>query len=392
MTDTPDFDALDIDRLRAVGSVKWSVFPEAIGMFVAEMDFGTAPAVTRALRRSVDSGLLGYLPDPVSDALSQACADWLRTAHGWDVRADRVHPVGDVLRALEIAIEFYSRPGSAVILPTPGYMPFLGLPGNKGREVLEVPLALHGGRRELDLDALDRAFRAGGQLLVLCNPHNPVGRVLSRAELLAVSEVVTRHGGRVFADEIHAPLVLPGATHIPYASLSPETAAHTVTATSASKAWNIPGLKCAQLILGSEADQAVWARIGPMAGHGASNLGVIANTVAYTEGGPWLDHVLAYLDGNRRILGDLLAEHLPGIGWAPPEGTYIAWLDGRGLGLGEHPADFFRERAGVAMTDGAACGAAGNGFMRFTFATSRPILERAVLQMAAALRSAGRSG
>ena len=201
----------------------------------------------------------------------------------------------------------------------------------------------------------------------------------------AIAEVVERHGGRVFSDEIHAPLVYDGHHHVPYASISVATAAHTVTAVSASKAWNLPGLKCAQLVLSNDADAALWSEVGFMAEHGASNLGVVANAAAYELGRPWLAEVMAYLDGNRRLLGDLLAKHLPDIGYLPPEGTYLAWLDCRALGLGDHPAEYFLEHGGVALTDGTACGAVGTGHARLNFATPAPVLERAVRLLAAAL-------
>ena len=387
--DPADFDLIEVEHLRAVGGLKWSAFPDAIGAFVAEMDFGTAPAVTQALHAAVDAGALGYLAPAVSASMSQAAADWHRAAYGWDLAPEQVHPVPDVLKALEVTLEHYTRPGSPVILPTPAYMPFLTVPPALGRDVLQVPLLrADDGRWLLDLEGIDAAYRRGGHLLVLCNPYNPVGRVFDRAELAAVAEVVTAHDGRVFSDEIHAPLVFPGHQHTPYASLSPATAAHTVTATSASKAWNLPGLKCAQIILSNEADGQVWERIGLMASHGASTLGVVAATTAFRSGGDWLDGVISYLDGNRQVLTSLLAEHLPEVGWTPPEGTYIAWLDCRGLGLPGSPADFFLEHAGVAVTDGSACGTAGEGFVRLAFATPRPILERAVTAMGDAVRTA----
>ncbi|MFT4134948.1 MalY/PatB family protein [Microbacterium sp.] len=388
MDDGIDFDAITIERLREIGSVKWSVFPDAIGAFVAEMDFGVAPPIAEALHASIDDGLFGYLPRSLSVAMSEACASWQADTYGWDVSADRVHPLPDVLKALELAIVHFTAPGSKVILPTPAYMPFLRVPPSLGREILEVPMRVDAGRYGLDLDAVDAAFRDGGELLILCNPYNPVGRVFTRDELAAVCELVDRHGGRVFSDEIHAPLVYAGRRHVPYASISDAAAAHTITATSASKSWNLPGLKCAQLILSNDADARAWEQLGPMAGHGASNLGVIANTVAYTSGRPWLERVIAYNDANRHALAELLVEHIPGIRYTPPEGTYIAWLDCRGLGL-DNPAQFFREQAGVALTDGLACGAPGAGFVRFVFATPRPIVERAVRQMADALARRG---
>ena len=384
MSRSPDFDQT-IEQLRAVGSVKWSQHPGAIGAFVAEMDFGTAPPVAAAMREVVDRGLLGYLPDDLDARLSQAFARFAHDRYGWDVAPERVRPLGDVVAGLTAAIEHFSAPGSAVILPTPAYMPFLYVPQMLGRRVLQVPMAYDAGRAVYDLEAIDAAFAADGNLLVVCNPHNPVGRVLETAEMQALAEVVERNGGRVFSDEIHAPLVFPGHRHVPYATVSPAAAGHSVTATSASKAWNLPGTKCAQLVLSNDADAQRWAEVGMLSEHGASNFGVAANIAAYEQGGPWLEDVLAYLDGNRSLLADLLAEHLPDVGYTPPEGTYLAWLDCRTLGLGDHPADFFREQAGVALTDGPSCGEVGAGFVRHNLATPRAVLEQSVRQMAQAL-------
>src|SRR3712207_6926244 len=189
------------------------------------MDFGTAPAVTEALHAAVDAAALGYLPPALLRGMSEAYAAWSADRYGWTVPPERVRPVAGVLAGLAAAIELFSRPGSPVILPTPAYMPFLTLPPALGREVLQVPMARDGDRYVYDLDALDAAFRAGGHLLVLCDPHNPIGRVLEPAEMTAVAEVVDRHGGRVFSDEIHAPLVYPGHRHVPYASLGEVPAA-----------------------------------------------------------------------------------------------------------------------------------------------------------------------
>lgn len=385
MTASPGFDDIGMETLRRIGSVKWSQYPGKIGAFIAEMDFGIAPPITKALHAAVDGGNFGYLPDWLSARMSEAYARWARDRYGWQVPPENVRPAADVIAALAAVIEHYSVPGSPVIIPTPAYMPFLTVPRTLGREVIQVPMVPEDGRLVYDLDALDAAFRDGANLLVLCNPHNPIGRVLTHDEMTAVAEVVNRHGGRVFADEIHAPLVYPGHRHIPYASISPLTAGHTVTATSASKAWNLPGLKCAQLILSNEADLEKWSAVGFYIEHGASTLGVVANTAAYESGAEWLGDVLAYLDGNRRLLAELLAEHLPQIRYTPPEGTYLAWLDCRELGLDDQPAQFFMAKAGVAMTDGSLCGEVGRGYVRFNFATPRPIIEQAVMQITQAL-------
>ena len=204
--------------------------------------------------------------------------------------------------------------------------------------------------------------------------------------MLAVAEVVEANGGRVFADEIHAPLIYPGQEHIPYASVSPAAAAHAVTGVAASKGWNLPGLKCAQLLLSNDADAAVWAERGFTFEHGASTPGAWATIAAYRDGRPWLDDVVRYLDRNRALLAALLAEHLPQVGFLPPEGTYLAWLDCRALDAGTQPspADFFLAQAGVMLTDGAACGEGGGGHVRLNFATPRPVLTEIVRRMAAA--------
>ncbi len=386
MTQTSAFDDVQIDDLREIGGVKWSTFPDKVGAFVAEMDFGIAPPITQALHAAVEIGGFGYLPQAVGKRLSAAFTEWSRDRYQWDVPAENVRPLADVIAGLEIAIQHFSSPGSAVIVPTPAYMPFLTVPGALGRDLIQVPMAFRDGRYVYDLDALDAAFEAGGNLLILCNPHNPIGRVLDRGELEAITAVVDRHRGRVFSDEIHAPLIYPGGKHTPYASTSVVAAGHTVTATSASKAWNLAGMKCAQLVLSNEADKELWSTVGMMGEHGAANLGVIANTVAYTVGGQWLDNVIAYLDISRRALEKLVQQHLPGVSYTPPEGTYLAWLDCRALDLGgQEAAEFFMERAGVAMTDGAQCGDVGRGFVRYNFATPRPIMEQTIEAMGKAL-------
>jgi cysteine-S-conjugate beta-lyase len=396
-------DQITEDELRARGSQKWSKGgPGVIGAFVAEMDFGVAPAIETALLDVIKRADYGYLTEHAVTEMAGACAAWQRDRYGWDVDPGRVRPLPDVITGLAAAITVFSRPGSPVILPTPAYMPFLTVPVGLGREIIQVPMATADGRYVLDLDGIDAAFKRGGHLLVLCNPCNPVGRVYGRDELTAVTEVVEANGGRVFADEIHAPLLYPGGTHVPYASLSWTAAAHTVTGTAASKGWNLPGLKCGQLLLSNDRDAATWAERGSAFEHGASTPGVRATTAAYRDGGPWLDDAVAYLDGSRALLARLLAEHLPEAGYQPPAGTYLAWLDcralladagarpasGRALPADVSPAEFFLAKARVMLTDGAACGAAGAGHVRLNFATPRPILAEIVRRLGDAV-SAG---
>ena len=384
-------DAITLDELQAQRTVKWTAAsPDGIGAFVAEMDFGIAPVIIDALERIVAEQNFGYLAQPLADDLAEACAEWQRNHYGWDVPPDSVHPLADVVKGLEVAMTHFSKPGAPIILPTPAYMPFLIVPHIFGREIIEVPMHDDAGHYTFDLDGIDAAYRSGGDLLVLCNPYNPLGRVFDRDELTALTEVVDRHGGRVFSDEIHAPIVYPGSQHIPYAATSDTAAAHTITATSASKGWNLPGLKCAQLILSNDADRDAWEPIGHWASHGASNPGVIANTAAYRHGEPWLADALDYLDDNRRLLADLLREQLPQVHYRPPAGTYLAWLDFRDVGLSASAGEFVTEHANVVVIDGPQCGTGGAGFLRLNFATPRPVLTEIVQRIADAVTSGPR--
>lgn len=380
------FDDITREQLSRPNSRKWSLHPDTVGAWVAEMDFGTAPEITRALHRAVEDGDLGYLAPATTLRMGQATAAWHEAEYGWKIAAENVHPISDVMSALAVAISRFSPSGSGVVVPTPSYMPFLSFPPILGHPVVEVPGEVVDGRWRHDLAAIDSAFRGGAHTLILCNPQNPTGTALTRDELEAIAEVVDRHGGRVFADEIHAPLCYGGARHIPYASISSITAAHTITATSASKAWNIPGLKAAQLITSNAVDEELYRAYDSDVLHGASTPGVIAATVAYTEARQWLAEVIEYLDDNRLTLERLLAEHLPEVRYAVPDATYIAWLDCSALDIDGSIADFFRTEAAVTVTDGALCGRGFERCVRFVFAMPRPILEQTVLAMAAAVQ------
>lgn len=367
-------------------SRKWSLHPGRIGAWVAEMDFGVAPEISAAMHRAIEEENLGYLSPPVAAELGEATADWMLAEYGWAVDPERVHPVSDVMAVLGVAVQEYAPAGSPVIVPTPAYMPFLTYLPTIGHPVIEVPGVEIDGRWQHDLPRIDEAFAAGARTLVLCNPHNPTGTIAERAELEAIAEIVERHGGRVFADEIHAPLRFDGRPFVPYASVSEATAAHTVTGTSASKAWNIPGLKTAQLITSNDADQELYRRFGFAVQHGAATLGVVASTAAYRHGKPWLHDVIDYLDGSRRALADLVATDLPGAVYRVPEATYIGWIDTAALDIGRPPAEFFRDHAGVVLTEGRLLGRGFEDHVRVVFATPRPILTEALGAMGEAVR------
>ena len=381
------YDCVSIEQLRARGSSKWTHYGnDVLAAWVAEMDFPLAPPIQEALRAAIERSCAGYPAASTKTGLPEATAAWL-TGLGVQVAPEQVQTLPDVLKGLELGIDAFSPPGSAVIVPTPAYPPFFSVPKFLGRAILEVPMVDAQRCPRLDLDGIDRAFAAGGKTLILCNPHNPLGRLFSGDELRSLADVVERHGGRVIADEVHGPLTYPGETFTPYAAVSAVAAGHSITLLSASKGWNVPGLKCAQLVLTQPSDLERWHEVPTLRSHGASILGILANRVAYEAGRPWLDQTLTYLDGNRRRLAELLATHLPSIGYRVPEATYLAWLDCRSLGLAQ-PAAFFLEQARVAVSNGAAFGTPGQGFVRLNFATSATMLERIIKAMAGAVATA----
>ena len=278
--------------------VKWTEHgPGVIGAFVAEMDFGIAPQIAAALHRAVDLAQVGYLSKPLMSELADACAGRDRIHTGWSPDPAWIHPLPDVVRGLEVAIRSFSAPGAAVILPTPAYMPFFDVPGEVGRSLLTAPMIEDGRPAPLRSRRDPSRVRTGRWTARSLQPVQS-GRpgVHPRGVARALSEVVDSCGGRVFADEIHAPLVYEPNVHIPYASVSEVAAGHSVTAISASKAWNLPGLKCANLLLTNTDDAERWQHVGLLASHGASTIGAIANTVAYRAGDP----VAGGRDGNAR--------------------------------------------------------------------------------------------
>lgn len=373
---TTRLDAITVDELRAGGGSKWSRYPDQLGAWIAEMDFGIAEPITQALQQHVASGQFGYTTFDDRAEIARSFSEFADRRYGWSVSTESVRPTADVLSVLGAMITHFSRPGSKVVLPTPAYMPFLTMPSLYDREVIQVPMIREESRWVFDLDALAAAFDDGGQILILCNPINPLGQVLTREEMLAVADVVEAKGGLVFSDEIHAPVVYPGHTHIPYASLDERTAAHTITATSGSKGFNLPGLKCAQAVITDPDLLARWKTRCIMVEEGASRLGLTAGIAAYDLGEPWLDAILSYLDRNRRALTELTATHLPEARYVEPEGTYLALL--HLPQFEDDAAGVISREAGVLLTSGRALGDAGEGYVRINFATPLPILTEII--------------
>ncbi|MFJ9417111.1 MalY/PatB family protein [Streptomyces sp. NPDC101227] len=373
---------LTLDRLRRRTSMKWLRYPpDVLPLWVAEMDVNPPRPVVQAVADAMALGDTGYA---YGTAYAEALAEFARTRWGWDgLDVARTALVPDVMLGVVEMLKLVTGPGDPVIVNCPVYPPFYQFVGNMGRRVVEAPL---GQDLRIDLGALEDAFRravAGGRraAYLLCSPHNPTGTLHTAEELTAVAALADTHGVRVVADEIHAPLVASGASFVPY--LSVPGGERGLSLLSASKAWNLAGLKAAVAVAGPAAAQDL-ASLPEEVGHGPSHIGVIAHTAALRDGTAWLDALLSGLDRNRRLLAGLLAEHLPAVRYRPGEATFLAWLDCRALGLGDDPAAVFLERGRVALSSGTAFGTGGEGHARFNLATSPEVITEAVRRMAAA--------
>ena len=396
------------EQLRARATMKWTTYPpDVLPMWVAEMDFPVCRAITDALHTAVDAETLGYPAVPQMAAVGQACAQWSAETLGWAVDPADVHVVGDVMHGVRLAIEYYTGPEDPVLIPSPVYMPFFDIVELTRRPQVRVPLrradggehvrsdsgtgegaGQQRGRWELDLPAIDAALAAGARTVLLCNPHNPLGRVFEAAELAALAEVVDRHGARVISDEIHAPLGLTRRC-TPYAAASPAAARQAITVTSASKAWNLPGLKCAQVITSAPGDTERWHRIPVWDKVGVSTLGMVGAQAAYRQGGDWLTEVTATVREHAELAAAAVATW-PGVQTDPLEGTYLQWLDFGALGLTEEPADWLLREARVALNPGPPFGADRHRYARLNLATTRALLEQGLERIGRAVQAVSR--
>jgi cystathionine beta-lyase len=372
------------DEARAALPCKWgSVDPGVLPAWIAEMDFALAPPVADALREAVTRGVTGY-PQFGEDAggLGTAYAGFAARHWGHEVDPAWVLPTVDVTAGIRFVLDVLCDP-APMVMPVPAYSPQLAVAEVTGRRRVDLVVSPDAERAELDLDRLDALLGAGARTLLLTQPHNPWGRVFTRAELEGVRDVVLRHGARVISDEIHAPLVLPGAEHVPYLSLE-GTADHAVAVVAASKAFNTPGLRCAQIVVPDSAARKALLEAPMVRNDSWSPLGVVAAVAAYTDGDAWLASLVERLDANRALLGRLLAEHLPRARMRPLEGTFLAWLDLRGHGHAD-PAAVALERGRVRLAPGHDYQPGLEGHARLNVATSPERLTRIVERMGAAL-------
>jgi cystathionine beta-lyase len=371
----------DLATLHARRSEKWSgPAPDVLPSTVAEMDFPVAPAVAAALHAAVARSDLGYVA-PEQPRFAAAFAGFAARRLGWSVDPARVTLVPDVMAGLIELCRVIAPPGARVGFVTPGYPPFFAELPQAGVALVPLPASPAGCP---DLGALESALAQGLRVLVLANPHNPTGRVLPHAELARIAELCAAHGAWVLADEVHAPLVLDGAPHTPWLEVSDAAREHGIALTSASKAFNLAGLKTALLVTASDAAQAVVRRLPPLSDR-VGLFGVIAGEAAFADGDEWLDAVRRQLLENRSLLRERLQAELPAVRWTPPDASFLAWLDCRALGLGDDPAATFLARGRIALSPGLDYGREGAGFVRLNFGTSPEHVADAVRRLAAAL-------
>jgi cystathionine beta-lyase len=384
-----EFDRL-IDR-RGTASLKWDFSKRFTGregllpLWVADMDFPAPPEVIEALRRRVEHGVFGYTLEP--ESYFQAAMDWVQRRHGWRLEREWLLPAPGVVPAINMAILAFSEPGDEVVIQPPVYYPFAEGIRRNGRVVAENPLTLQGQRYGMDFAQLAQRIGPRTRLAILCSPHNPVGRVWNRDELLTLGDVCRRRGVILLSDEIHGDLVLPGFRHLPIASLSAELAEITVSFLSATKSFNLAGLGGSLMVIADpdlrkrfkKTKESLWTGL-------ANAFSVAAFEAAWRHGEPWLERLLAYVQANYEFLVRFLAGRLPAARVMPMEGTYLAWIDCRGLGLSdEQLKERILERAGVWLDDGPMFGTGGQGFQRLNLACPRDTLREALERIAAAL-------
>lgn len=384
-----DFNAV-LDR-RNTGSIKWDLparklgAPEALPMWVADMDFAAPPVVLEALARRVAHGVFGYPSDPPS--VREAVAAWLRGRHGWEVLPEHICYAPGVVPALFACVRAFSEPGDGVVIQTPVYPPFFPAVEMSGRRLVRNPLRLENGRWTMDLDDLSRRLDDSVRMIILCNPHNPVGRVWTVEELRRLAALCLERNLVIVSDEIHGDLVFRGHRHAPLASLGPEIAARTITLLAPSKTFNLAGLSTS---VAAASDREIRERFRTKIAENGwelpNVLGLTAMEAAYRGAGSWLDELLAYLEEGADLLARGFSERLSPLRFFKPEGTYLGLVDGRGLGFrsGEWN-DFLLRKAGIYLNDGAMFGPETEGMARLNFACPHSVLRDALARLEKAL-------
>lgn len=379
-----DFDQI-VER-RGTDSAKWQRYGEdVIPLWVADMDFVSAKPIIQALHERADFGILGYGWPP--GELRRVIQERLKRLYNWEVHEEEILFLPGIVPGLNLSYHTFSERGDAVLAQPPVYFHFINDPPAHGRVLQAPPLVPKGDSYEIDFEAFERSITNRTKVFLLCNPHNPVGRVFTEQELTSLAEICLRHNVIICSDEIHCDLLYPGYRHIPIATLAPEVAARTITLMAPSKTFNMAGLSCGFAVITDADLLRRWhARTQGLA-PGSNVMGYAAALAAYRDGQEWLDQAVSYLNGNRDFLSLYLKEKLPGLKMTHMEATYLAWIDCRNSGIAANPARFFLRQAKVALNEGTEFGKGGEGFVRLNFACARKTLTEALDRMAEAVSS-----
>jgi len=375
--------------------LKWDKREEVFGkadvipMWIADMDFSTPPFVIEALRERLNHEILGYSYRP--DSYFDAFINWVSALHGWNISQEWIEFSPGVVPALNICTLAYTSPGDEIIIQPPVYPPFYGAVNDHGRRLVFNPLLETDNGYFMDFEGLRKIITPKTRMLILSNPHNPVGRVWTRDELSELAEICNQKGIVILSDEIHSDLLLPGMKHVPLASVSGKAAAITVTCMAPSKTFNLAGLSTSSIIIPDPGlmEKYRTTLIG-LHMHLGNIFGNVASEAAYTFGHEWLEQLMKYIEGNVDLLMDFCRDRLPLIRPVRPEATYMIWLDCRTMGMsGEALNRFFVEQAGVGMNEGSRFGPGGEGFMRMNLACPRATVLRALEQIETAIKNKG---
>lgn len=379
---TYNFDQV-IER-RGTDSAKWQRYgDDVIPLWVADMDFVSPRPVIQALHERAEFGILGYGWPPKH--LRRVVQERLKRLYNWEVQEEGILFLPGIVPGLNLSYHTFSDRGDAVLAQPPVYFHFINDPPAHGRLLQDPPLIQKGDSYEIDLEAFEQSITERTRVFLLCNPHNPVGRVFSREELIALAEICLRHGIIICADEIHCDLLYPGHRHIPIATLAPEVAARTITLMAPSKTFNMAGLSCGFAVITDPGLLKRWHAGTQGLAPGSNVMAYAAALAAYREGQEWLDQMMRYLEGNRDYLSRYLREKLPGVRMTRMEATYLAWIDCRDSGIPRDPGRFFLRHAKVALNEGTEFGKGGEGFVRLNFACPRRTLSEALDRMAEAM-------
>jgi len=378
-----DFDA--VRERRGTDSAKWGKYGDGVlPLWVADMDFVAAEPVLKALHARVDHGFFGYAQP--SEELCRLIRERLNRLYRWEVKKEEIFFLPCIVSGLNISFQAFSRPGEAVLAQPPVYHHFLKDPVVHDRTLVDPPLVQKGDHYEIDFEAFEKAITPQTRMFILCNPHNPVGRVFTRQELEKLGEICLRNHLVIISDEIHCDLLFPGYKHIPMATIDKEIAQNTITLMAPSKTYNLAGLSCGFAVIQSADLRRIWIKNSLGLVPSPNIMGHTAALAGFRDGQEWADQVLAYLTRNRDFLMQYVRENLPGIAMTRMEATYLAWLDCRESGIPGNPFEFFLKEAKVALNDGKEFGRGGEGFVRLNFACPRKLLVEGLERMSGAMK------